>query len=66
MELTRNMLKWIDKKEKEITENVDETNYLAKCFGLGLAEGALDGCVIIGMLVIGLSLFVKPNDKNTK
>lgn len=51
--MVREILNWCDKKAEKVTAEYDGSfKSNAKCFGIGAVEGAIDGLVINGALLI--------------
>ena len=50
--MTRKILDWCDKKEKELMDcDLGDKTVFIKAAGLGFIEGAIDGAVVVGTIV---------------
>lgn len=53
--MLKEILYWTDEKYEQIIENPNEKHPYAKAFGLGCIEGALEGLVVGGVMLLAVS-----------
>ena len=64
--ITRQITKWVEEKSEEVIHNDDENIVIGciKSFGLGVVDGLVDYCALIGAVVLTAGIIGSFSKKN--
>ena len=64
--ITRQITKWVEEKQEKVINNMDENIVVGciKSFGLGVVDGIVDYCTVIGAVVLTVGIVASFSKKN--
>lgn len=64
--ITRQITKWVEEKQEKVINNMDENIVVGciKSFGLGVVDGIVDYCAVIGAVVLTVGIVASFSKKN--